>query len=437
MLAIVGFVIAGTGFGVLPMAIVRGLTIMTLFVQVYREQQTGNSQFLTSPLFLLGANALVFFSFVLGISDKHFPGSPFDNIDPVYGTAAEQMIVIFGLTCIALHSLIAAANPDVTHLDDNRLTDKGTSAIVFAAIALIISLVNVVNYVSPILPGVDIRSVAAPMLAFSMMYLVYLAVEAPGGRRLLIVGVILLLLGGLFYVHEGKVPIFMIVAGLLYWFRLKKVSSKKLVVFGLIFVPVSVGLLQVAQMVRVPYYSVLGTTHANPASMIGYVARAKIVLRQAETRYCFQRVIDKHWQQPFTTAEQMFWLKGLVPRVLWPEKPSLSLGRDYSWYYCGSNVKNENSSSITLLGQPVIRGGEIGLLLHGGLLIVGLGGVTWFGRKRDRLSAVTVVALLPWLIDFDQDFALYVANAVKFLLAMLPLYFLSLGLRRRSRNQAL
>ncbi len=33
-----------------------------------------------------------------------------------------------------------------------------------------------------------------------------------------------------------------------------------------------------------------------------------------------------------------------------------------------------------------------------------------------------VAALLPWLIDFDQDFAIYVANAVKFALVMAVLF---------------
>jgi len=37
---------------------------------------------------------------------------------------------------------------------------------------------------------------------------------------------------------------------------------------------------------------------------------------------------------------------------------------------------------------------------------------------------LTVVALLPWWIDFDQDFVLYVANLVKFFLIMLPMIFI-------------
>ena len=54
-----------------------------------------------------------------------------------------------------------------------------------------------------------------------------------------------------------------------------------------------------------------------------------------------------------------------------------------------------------------------------------LAGVVWLGRNSRGLATVVCVAMLPWLIDFDQDFALFAANAIKFFLAMLPLIFLA------------
>ena len=169
-----------------------------------------------------------------------------------------------------------------------------------------------------------------------------------------------------------------------------------------------------------------------------------MVLRQAEIKYCLQTVIQKHQDQTFYPTKQLFWLKGLVPRVIWPEKPSLSMGADYARIYCGECdkappycgeiIKNQHSASITLLGQPIIQGGTIGLLLHGGILIMCLGGLGWISRRDDQLATVTIVALLPWLIDFDQDFTMYVANAVKFFLAMTPLIFLAHRLRSEARR---
>jgi hypothetical protein len=64
----------------------------------------------------------------------------------------------------------------------------------------------------------------------------------------------------------------------------------------------------------------------------------------------------------------------------------------------------------------------MGLVFHAGILLFVLAIVETLNTNRVGLSTTLVVALLPWLIDFDQDFAMYVANAVKFFLAILALY---------------
>ena len=90
-------------------------------------------------------------------------------------------------------------------------------------------------------------------------------------------------------------------------------------------------------------------------------------------------------------------------------------GGDWTW------VENEAShigEMEQLLGQPVIRGGWIGLFVHAGLLLFALAAIERLNADPHTLSAVVTGALLPWLIDFDQDFALYIANAVKFALVM-------------------
>ena len=175
---------------------------------------------------------------------------------------------------------------------------------------------------------------------------------------------------------------------------------------------------------------------ANVVPDIFKVPISKLIWRQTDTMYCFKNLVEAHWDEPFSISKQFFWIKAIVPRILWSEKPSLSLGSSYKTKYCemdvqsttGINNKKQNygerhSSSITLLGQPIIQGGAIGLLLHMGILIVFLAGATLLTRSPRNLSTVCVTALLPWLIDFDQDFAMYVANAAKFFLTMLPLIF--------------
>ena len=427
-LVIAGIVIVGVGFQVLPIAVARAGVVLALLTQIYLELRAGDNQFMTSPLFLLGTYALLLFSLVLAVLSPPPYVLHVRNIDSFFGSDAERMLVLFGLSCIAVHNLITGCVGQTLKTNENHLTQDGKGVCIFATIALIVSLVGIANFLSPTLGGphfTAIRSIAPPLLAFCLMFLIYQSVTASGRQKAVIAVVLILSIGGLFFVHEGKKPFFMIIAGLLYWLRLKKVSVKKIIIFGVIFIPVAVGLMQIMTVIRNPNYSMLGTNKHGPAIMFKKVFVAKLVLRQEETRFCLQNVIDQHWNQPFSLARQMYWLKGLVPRAIWEEKPNLSLGRQYTSRYCGLVENGPHSASITLLGQPIVQGGGAGLLMHGGFLMLCLGALVWLGRNPYSQSTLGVVALLPWLIDFDQDFALYVANAVKFFLVMLPLIVLS------------
>lgn len=432
--AIAGFIIAGTGLELLPIAIVRAGALLALLVQIFQERRTGNSQFLTSPPFLLGAISLIFFSLIVGITDIPVTSVNIKDIESYFGSDAERMIVIFGLGCVVAHSLVAGGPGTAQGTVEDGPGRAGKDVYIFAAIALGVSLANVVNYISFKAGGPQVaalRSIVPPLLAFCLIYLVYRSARVSGAQKILTAVVIALSIIGLFYIQEGKKPLFIIVAALLYWLRLKNFSIAKLIVVGVTFALFAGALLQITQMIRAPLGSTARFGTASPANMFKDVLYAKFVMRQMETRYCFQSVIDKHWQQPFSASKQLFWLEGLVPRILWPEKPSLSRGRDYAPDYCGLRNGGPHSASITLLGQPVIQGGGAGLLLHGGILIVYLGGMGWLSRNPRSLSTVSVVALLPWLIDFDQDFAMYVANAVKFFLVMLPLIWLAARQKER------
>ena len=169
----------------------------------------------------------------------------------------------------------------------------------------------------------------------------------------------------------------------------------------------------------------------NSAPNLFKVLILKLIWRQTDTIYCLKNVLEVHGNEPFTLSKQFFWIKAVVPRILWPEKPSLSLGSSYSSKYCGmykespaqGGYSKGHSSSITLLGQPIIQGGLASLILHAGILAIALAVITLITRNPRSLSTASVTAILPWLIDFDQDFAMYVANAMKFFLAILPLIF--------------
>ena len=439
--AAAGLVIVGLGFELLPMTTARVAVILILLIQIFHESRKGHCQYLTSPLFLLGIMALVFFDLIPGFSEVLFGYKIIlQNYAALYyGGDAERIIVMFGLSCIAVHSLIVFDLGTRPFTDEDAQRPLTRKFGIFVVIALVATLVNVGNFILQKFGGPHvqaIRSMVPPLLAYCVIYLTHHSLSASVRDKWLIAATIVLTIVGLFFILEGKKPFFIMVAGFLFWLRLQNLPLKKIVLLGAFSVLPAIALVQVSQMVRVPHASLLYDGPPQSTSMFARVLRTKIVTRQATTRFCLQNVINEHRNLPFLIESQTFWIKGLVPRALWPDKPNLSLGNLYAQRYCGYKPDKKfttwalQSSSITLLGQPFINGGWIGLPLHGGILIVGLGVVVFLGRNPYSLKSVSAVAMLPWLIDFDQDFALYVANAVKFLLVMLPLIFLANRLSR-------
>jgi hypothetical protein len=98
-----------------------------------------------------------------------------------------------------------------------------------------------------------------------------------------------------------------------------------------------------------------------------------------------------------------------------------------------SGQNPNHHSSVTLLGQPFIAGGNIGLFLNIGLLILGLSVITLLTREKLSLSTLSVVALAPWLIDMDQNFGLYIANLTKFFFIIVPLIMI-IGLSEKNKH---
>ena len=163
---------------------------------------------------------------------------------------------------------------------------------------------------------------------------------------------------------------------------------------------------------------------------------AKLVYRQTDTGACLQRVIEKHRGTDFDVAAQRYLAEGLVPRVLWPDKPNLSLGGQYMVEYCGLKPSDVGSGSfsITLLGQPIIKGGITGLRLAQIALVL-IVAVLW-RRLRDKggYGAIAIAAVTPWLVDLDQDMGFYVANAVKATLLMSPVFAAVVWTARRRQG---
>jgi hypothetical protein len=173
---------------------------------------------------------------------------------------------------------------------------------------------------------------------------------------------------------------------------------------------------------------------------IGDALVYKIAARQTETVSCFQRVVEGHLGSP-GSGTPFYFLSAVVPRAVWPKKPNLSLGSAYALAYCGYRPQDmpadgSHSLSITLIGQPLMRAGLAGLAVAQIFAIVLLGLVS-LGAAGIRVAGpVALAALVPWLVDFDQSFALYVANGAKMFLYMLPVLVGVFWMQRRADGHA-
>ena len=430
IIAITAVLVIGAGLlDWLPMAAVRLAAVGVIAAQAWLEIGTARKLFLASPAFLLAAICVVFYSLLPAVL---LPVSItiVQKVVGYVGSDAERYVIVFAMASLLTHLFVCRRlddGPDqqaVPPRFDARITNLfiGASiAITAANIILYSAFPQGAPYVTPL------RWLFPPLQAFLVVCLLRRAIAGSRGLRVLVVLLAAVAVLGLLAVHERKIPIFITVAGALYWFSLQDISIKKALMGGVVCALVAIGMIHVAQAIRTPQLSLLHPEVSGKSMLFvfQYVLDGKFVLRQVDTGKCFLNVIKAHWYEPFVVSNQLFWLQGLVPRIVWPDKPSLSLGQDYSTRYCGFEEKHVHSSSITLLGQPVIQGGWAGLLVHGGILLIALGAFARLSRNPGSLSSTTIAAMLPWLIDFDQDFAIYMANAVKFFLVMSPLVLIA------------
>ena len=410
--------------------------VLALLLLVLFELRDGHKRFLTSPLFLLSTIGILFFSVAQGIwaPEPPWPDTT-RNFSLYVGSQAEAIILVFcmvGLVFYQFTSGIVAPSksPEITELPNY---------VIFGLfmLALSISIFDVVlYYLKADMPPIyaKVHFVVPALLILSLILLIRNSVGRGGYYKIGLFLFSIFVLGGLVYVGESKIVVFIMTSLLLYSFRIFSFSFRHLILVLLASVLVVLALIQVIQQTR---WKVSGSMQSEQISTnYSRIFQGKGVWRQLETGYCLGNVVKSHANQPFDASKQNFWIIGLVPRVLWPDKPSLSLGKVYAVKYCSKlpHLVGHHSSSITVLGQPLIHGGIFGLIIHAGLLLFALAGIEKLNANRSALSTCLVVALLPWLIDFDQDFAMYLANAVKFALVMLILFIPIVLIERRDIN---
>jgi len=418
----------GTGHGPLRIALVVGLiAVGALIIRVDRR-------WLISPLFALGAIPVVFYAIGPWIAFQLFPeGPPFsgplDAASEFLSGQGELLVLQFSALCLA--AVAALAGPRTTH--DQRgerdaLRKAGLFCIVLllaVAAALFVARFNeTIAAFAGAGAGRQIYDAMPVLMSFAIAVVAAAAALVGGGWRVaaLLVGAVAL--GTAFATGFVKPAVFASGAALLLFAVLARLraASAILMAGGIAMLLVTAAL--VVTFARNPQiHSTDFIFTPRGADFLRHALFAKLFARQVATGGCLQRVTDAHL--PGDTAESPFYfLIAPVPRVLWPNKPNLSLGAEYGRRYCGTPPHIEgnpvHSASITLLGQPIVQAGATGLAVAQGLTIAALVGLTMICLRRGTVGLIALATLFPWLADFDQSFALYVANGTKFALISLP-----------------
>jgi len=470
-----GLVAASFVFHWIPIEVARYTAVIILATQFWFEIKIGQKLFLTSPPFLMSFIAIFFFCFLQGMF-IYLPEIPSAIPSGIYGhlnrslkavgSDAERYIASFSMVLLITHAIaifFIKINPSNKEPEQIKRIPYLREIFIFSI--LILTATNILYFYSQLDQTAyafeTLRSLSPPLQSFMLIYLTRQWRESSKKTNTLLIILFIISLSGMFAIHEGKIPVFIALTVLFYWLRITEISTKRVILTGMIAILICIGGIQLLWAVKLPNFSSANYTYPDVPStffddyqrdkikspfqikeylfnteMLPKVLTLKLIWRQTNTINCFKNVLENHWNQVFLLSNQLFWVKGLVPRAIWSEKPSLSFGREYAYRYCERTLprKTGHSASITLLGQPIIHGGWLGLIVHGAILIIILGGLATLSRNPHSLSSASIAALLPWLIDFDQDFTMYIANASKFFLVMLPMICISSLYERKKRR---
>jgi hypothetical protein len=385
---------------------------------------------MSPPLWLaLSATAFYLIGPALGRDFPNFlllPPIWSDRLNALVNGGGETSVAWFALAAGALHVLLfpQLTEPGMRRSDAWPLWMLG----LLGGAALVLALLN-----HPALAGhlgtATLRNLSIPLIAVLLSALAFGSANRPVGRMILIPA-LALTFGAMIMMKMGKAPIFIAGSVILLHVIVSGTSARYLAIlaacaFGALLVSVTaIGLLRYGP--------------SADSSMLWSAVPSKLVHRQVETLYCLDNVtISVGRDGAQGRIGDLF--VGVIPRVLWPEKPSLSNGSDYAVAYCGYSVAgitassgNVHSASISLLGEPVLRTASpaqgVAICI---ILVALLGGMALLAPRLGDAGLIAFAALFPWLVDFDQGFALFLALGLKNLLIVLPVAYVLVWTQRR------
>lgn len=401
-------------------------------------RRSGTRLLLASPLAILAASALVGYSLMPALAWESGIGSHSTYLIEfshyLHGRG-ESLVLAFSAAALGLLALLACL-PEPSHMEEDHPTPRFVSLLPYPLLAAWLTLGwSAKRGFGPLSGslGSELRLIL-PALFCATVALTLCGPRWGKGRSgrgplpsLLAIAVMLT-------VGLAKIAIFQAVA--LGWARLLLVPIRLgrlislvsamavLIVFALGTMEYWRGNLSVANFGRAG-----GPEWVTLARHIPINAVGKLGFRQLESGYCLDRLVAVHWDNPGMRSP-VYFLEALVPRAIWPEKPSISNGHEYGVRYCAAKDFPTLSNSVTLLGEPLAEAGRTGLVVAMAGLAAALTAFSVFAHRR-FFGLVMTVALAPWLLDFDQHFAMYVANLAKVALIQMPVWVIYFMLIRR------
>jgi hypothetical protein len=397
--------------------------------------------YLLSPFFLIGFITLIFYSIVPSLYGQVFPEptsyfetkaprTSHDHAIAYIGSQGEILVLQFSAFCFLVFSIYIKWKTS-----ENAVKQREVKA--FAGPNYLSAIFHFIVYVTAFLYlvstwttfgqdlfssglGTELRHALAPLMSFSTAALAYYSAKDTTNLKYFAPITLVAAVGAMIVSGLAATAVFsFLVAIFLYLIVIKPSLRASLYIIGgaALVIPLSI------LVTIIPRGEAENTPTAS--ALIEYSAAkltSKLVHRQTTSGHCLNGIYKKH--RSVEGANPFFFASAIVPRALWPGKPILSRGSEYAEKYCGQTgaTKLQHSESITLLGEPLLNGGFLGIVVAQFCIAVFFFIATNSLGSGQPAQIIFVVALLPWLATFEQHFAEYFGNLVKVMIIMLPLF---------------
>lgn len=433
--------------------LVRWLMMFATITLILRCSSRATIYYFLSPLFLMGLITLIFYSLAPAIYGQFFSkvptyfliigmGPSHQNAIEFLGSNAELLILQFSALCFLIMSLMLKWDVKSKYGQQRLKINPHCPPYCLYSLNVVVLILGTLLFISkealpsPDFPSLNVWSEARhalmPLMSFSVIALAYFSAQEKAFFKF--IGLISITLCAFSTIFSGltATPIYLfIIVAFLFLFRVFHKPKSLLISSSMIFLIIPI-LILITMVARGELKNI-----TKPAAIIQYsVAKlaSKIILRQTTSGSCLNGIYNNHISAE--SGDPFFFTIAFVPRITWPQKPILSRGSEYAEKYCGQSgaIRTKHSESITLLGEPLLNGGILGVVMAQLIIatLLMIGGA--FIGSKNTTYIIFVIALLPWLTTFEQHFAEYLGNLVKVVIIMLPL-FLVLNYSLRQHNK--